>query len=367
MESQDGKKKTDARRVADSTVTAKDIAALTGVSTTTVSSILSGRNVVRVAEATRQLVLSTAQEKGYRRNQLATALRTGRTNTIGIVSPLTWSGVEDIRHTYLTKLLTAISVAGSRAGMNAMTFIDSPFHDLRPDKVADGRVEGVVLFGLPTHIEGSGDWVRELEAMGLPLVEIGSRHSHYQVHADNFGGAGLAAKHLIELGHRRIGYFQSTDQRVSIKNRLDGFMTVLREAGIPPEHTPVVEGGDEFQALLRSPQRPTAFFCSTDRMALLAYNYLREAGLRVPEEISVVGFDNSIVSEVVWPPLTSVDNPLTAMAEAAISLLVSQLEKREIPSPQLMIETHLEVRGSTAPPRNHQSKSMREERDMNRS
>ncbi|RYX85500.1 LacI family transcriptional regulator [bacterium] len=357
MESQEGgSKKSDSRRLSDS-VTAKDIAALTGVSTTTVSSILSGRNVVRVAESTRQLVLSTAEEKGYRRNQLATALRTGRTNTIGIVSPLTWSGVENIRHTYLTKLLTSISVAGSRAGMNAMTFIDHPFNDLRPSTVADGRVEGVVLFGLPHYIEGASDWVHELEATGLPLVEIGSRYSRYQVHADNVGGARLAAKHLLELGHRNIGYFQSNDQTVSIKTRREGFLSTIEEAGLNAENVPIIsiyneDGEAELRALLKSPNRPTAFFCSSDRVALRAYDFLREAGLSIPEQVSVVGFDNSVVSEVMWPPLTSVDNPLTAMAETAVSLLVDQLNGKTIYNPEAYIATYLEVRQSTASPNN---------------
>ncbi len=349
MGSQSESKKTEARRMGDS-VTAKDIAALTGVSTTTVASILSGRNVVRVAEATRQLVLSTAQEKGYRRNQLATALRTGRTNTIGIVSPLAWDGIEQMRYAYLTKLLTAISVAGARAGMNAMTFIDRPFDRLNAHTVADGRVEGVVLFGLPANIEGASEWVRELEETGMPLVEIGSSYSRYQVHADNFGGTKLAVRHLTELGHRRIGYLQSPHQTVSSEARREGFLATVREAGMSAKQTPIFNNGDEFRACLGDSERPTAIFCNSDRVALHAYDCLRQAGIQVPGEMSVVGFDNSIVAEVIWPSLTSVDNPLNAMAESAIALLVDQLNGRDIAHPQTVIETHLEIRNSTAPP-----------------
>lgn len=349
MKSPEVKQKNDSRRPLDS-VTAKDIAALTGVSTTTVASILSGRNSVRVSDATRQLVISTAQEKGYRRNQLATALRTGRTNTIGIVSPLTWDGAEQMRYVYLTQLLTAISVAGARAGMNAMTFIDRPFDRLDFHTVADGRVEGVVLFGLPTNIQGASEWVHGLEQTGLPLVEIGSAYSRYQVHADNFGGAGLAARHLIGLGHKRIGYFQSPVQSVSAKARTEGFLAVAREAGLTPEQTPIFNSDDEFRDCLSQPERPTAVFCPSDRMAVRAYTCLSEANISVPEEMSVVSFDNSIVAEVVWPPLTSVDNPLMAMADAAVALLVDQLNGQQVANPQPVIETYLDVRSSTARP-----------------
>lgn len=331
--------------------TAKDIALATGVSATTVASILSGRDVVRVSAATRERVLASASELGYRRNRLATALRTGRTNTLGIVSPLVWSDVEySIRSLYLTELLTVISVAAARAGMNAMTFIDSSLQDLSTDSVADGRVEGVILFGLPADLAGATEWVSELEATGIPVVEIGSCYSRHQIHADNAGGAKRAVEYLLEQGHRSIGCWQAPTRSISTTWRRDGFEAAVREAGLSAEQTPLVTTHQEFAALLHSAARPTAFFCSSDRMAVEAYKCLHEAGLRVPEDMSVIGFDNSVLAETMLPPLSSVQNPLGAMAAAAVSLLLSQIEGQEIAPFHDLIEAPLVVRESAAPP-----------------
>ena len=330
---------------------AKDIALATGVSATTVASILSGRDVVRVSQTTRERVVASAAELGYRRNQLATALRTGRTNTLGIVSPLVWGGVEhNIRLLYLTELLTMISVATARAGMNAMTFIDSSFEELSTHSVADGRVEGIILFGLPTDLEGASEWISELEATGIPIVEIGSCYSRHQIHADNVGGAKRAVGYLWEQGHRSVGCWLAPTQHFSTSWRRDGFEAAVREAGLDAQQAPIVTNEQEFQTLLQSPNRPTAFFCSSDRIAVEAYKYLREASLRVPDDMSIIGFDNSVLAEAMLPQLSSVQNPLGAMAEAAVSLLLAQLEGKEISHPNVLIETPLVLRDSAAPP-----------------
>ena len=335
-----------------SAVTTKGVAEATGISATTVASVLSGRNVVRVSEATRERVLAAAQEMGYRRNGLAAALRTGRTNTIGIVSPLAWSGVADkLRHGYLRDLLVGISVAAARAGMNAMTFLETPLAELAPESVADRRVEGVVLFGMPVDLEGAQEWVDALYATGIACAEIGSRYGRYQVHADNFGGARLATEHLIGLGHRRIGYRQIEDgRRVSAETRAAGFRAAAGAHGLSEAETPVARTRAEFGALLERPDRPTAFFCYNDGLAVQAFDDIHAAGLQIPDDISLVGFDNDQRAGAMRPRLTTVDNPLDALAEAAVALVLAQLRGEEAACASPLIDTHLVLRDSTAPP-----------------
>jgi LacI family repressor for deo operon, udp, cdd, tsx, nupC, and nupG len=343
-------KNIDAVRHAGGRARAQDVAEAAGVSKTTVVSILSGRNVVRVSEETRQRVVAAANEMGYRRNGLASALRTGRTNTIGIVSPLAWSGVEsNLYQPYLTYLLAAISVATAGVGMNAMTFIDSPLQELSASEIADGRVSGIVVFGMPMNLEGAGAWMRDLCEMGIPVVEIGSSYSRYQVHLDNENGARLAVEHLIALGHRRIACWTRLNGVVSGERRRGGFLAAVREAGLPSDETPCFQHDDELMILLRSSDRPTAIFCNDDNRALAAYDCIHNAGLRVPEDVSVVAFDMSPACEAMRPRLTSVKSQWEVMAQAAVSLLLLQLEGKEVPDSSPMIDTHLVLRDSTAP------------------
>jgi LacI family transcriptional regulator len=332
-------------------VTVKEVAARARVSPTAVSVVLNGASGgnTGVSEAARQRILNAAEALGYRRNGLATALRMGRSNTIGIVSPLAWSGVENLQYGYLPRLLAAISVAAGRVGMNAMTFIGSSFRELPVDVIADGRVDGVILFGTPFDQPEAQAWIRGLSAVGVPAVEVGSRYGRYQVHADNEAGARIVVEHLYALGHRRIGFYRAPTKLVSAQRREAGFLAAARAAGLAPEATPVVDSDDTLRLCLQAPERPTAFFCNTDGLALSVYDVARELGLRVPEEVSVVGFDNSSITDVMRPRLTSVDNPLNDMAEAAVSLLRGQIENHDIACPVPTIATSLIVRESTAP------------------
>lgn len=331
--------------------TTKGIALATGISATTVASILSGRNVVRVSEATRDRVLTAAREMGYRRNGLAAALRTGRTNTIGIVSPLAWGGGSaHLRHGYLRDLLVAISVAAARAGMNAMTFLDMPLDPFPPGSVADRRVEGVVLFGITDDLPGARAWVDALYAMGIPCAEIGSRWGPYQVHADNVGGARQATEHLIGLGHRRIAFWRSGTHHVSSETREQGFRAAMRAAGLSEGEMFVFLEATELKDRFQRADRPTALFCHNDSLALYAFDHLRAAGLRVPEDVSLVGFDNDGRIEAMRPRLTTVINPLDGLADAAVALVRAQRAGEEIVLPAPLIETQLVVRESTAPP-----------------
>lgn len=152
-------------------VTARDIADASGVSVATVSYVLSGREGVRISEQTRQRVLETARRIGYRRNSLAAALRKGRLHTVGIVcSSFTRNTPAASRYAYVKDLMLALTFAAARAGLTAVLFIDKPVDQIKPDEIADRRVDGAILF----NMYGQGEWVQAVCATGLPCVEIGS-------------------------------------------------------------------------------------------------------------------------------------------------------------------------------------------------
>ena len=159
------------KKPGDSAATTQDIARLSGVSTATVSYVLSGRKGVRISQQTREKVLEAARRLHYRRNALATALRKGRTNTIGIVAPYSVVGQPSSSHlVYGKDLILAITFAAAKAGMGVMLYVDAPESPLKPEDVTDRRVDGVVISGL----YGVREWVDSLVSSGTSCVEIGS-------------------------------------------------------------------------------------------------------------------------------------------------------------------------------------------------
>ena len=328
-------------------VTARDIADASGVSVATVSYVLSGREGVRISEQTRQRVLDTARRIGYRRNSLAAALRKGRMHTVGIVcSSFTRNTPAASRYAYVKDLMLALTFAAARDGLTAVLFIDKPVDQLKPEEIADRRVDGAILF----NMYGQGEWVQAVGATGLPCVEIGSGYGPYQVHADNEGGAHAAVEHLVGLGHRRIGHWRGPESVPSANQRVQGFRDAVRAAGIPESESPIVSEGREFAEMLRRPDCPTAFFLNNDERAVEALDRMHAAGLQAPRDLSLVGFDNDLRAQTVRPQLTTVQNPLDAMADAAVHLIQAQVAGEEIPAPRVVVPTHLVIRDSTAPP-----------------
>jgi LacI family transcriptional regulator len=327
-------------------VTSRDIARETGVSTATVSYVLSGRADARVSEKTRERVLAAAERLGYRRNALARALRTGRTYTLGVVCPLgSTRALGASRFIYAKDLLLAVSAAAARAGMSTTPLIRTREDPLLPEHLADGRFEGMILFG----VYQADDWVRSVYATGLPCVEIGMVSGLHQVHADHRGGVRSAVEHLRGLGHRRICYWRGPEEVPAARERAAGFLEGARDAGLPPDWAPVVTTAEETAALLARADRPTALVLYNDERAPQALDLIHAAGLRVPEDLSLVGFDNDVRATTVRPQLTTVQNPLDAMADAAIGLLQAQIAGVEVPVSLPPVPTRLVVRESTAP------------------
>jgi DNA-binding LacI/PurR family transcriptional regulator len=203
----------------------------------------------------------------------------------------------------------------------------------------------------------------QLTAKGIPFVIFDPTRELPDdvpfVGATNWAGGRAATRHLTELGHRRIAMISGPQEVLCCCARLDGYRSALQAAGVPadPEfvvHTEltVEDGCAAARALLSRPERPTAIFTANDLQALGVYQAAREAGLRIPEDLSVVGFDDLPVVSWVDPPLTTVHQPLTEMAVAATELALTLGRGEQAPQTGLEIATTLTVRESTAPPKN---------------
>ncbi len=222
------------------------------------------------------------------------------------------------------------------------------------------RVDGVIIFPR----EHSRANVERLLREGMPVVLVERELPELPVHhvlATNFEGGYSGIRHLVELGHQEIGVFGSYNDRIPMRHRFRGVMSALDDAGIAPESRYIVTiDGDESRfdigyrcamKLFHEGARPTAILAMTDEIAVGALHAITEQGYSVPDDISVVGYDNVSVASHVIPPLTTVALPMSEMGEKAADILVRHLRGESDRVEQVTLPTRLVVRGSTAPPR----------------
>ncbi|MES2464449.1 MAG: LacI family DNA-binding transcriptional regulator [Armatimonadota bacterium] len=329
--------------------TLTDVAAAAGVSRTAVSYVLSGRTVgIRVPETTRQRILEAAEQVGYRRNALGLALRSGRMDTVGIIAPVSIMIGEPGKPggVYYKDLTAALAAAAFEAGLNPLLMSETPHHSISLADLSDRRVDGVILVAKTSN----ESLVRDAAAEGVPCVTISRDIGTWQVATDNRWGARLAAEHLLGLGHRRFAFLTYEEDSYSSHHRGEGFRTALRDAGSPPDSltTHLYDQPNRLRVALRSQTRPTAIFCFNDEIAVWLLDICREEGIHVPEDMSVVGFDNNILAVTVRPRLTTVQSPLVELARAALSLFQQQLRGEPPPPTPVLIKPQLVVRDSTA-------------------
>ncbi|NUT49835.1 MAG: LacI family DNA-binding transcriptional regulator [Saccharothrix sp.] len=327
--------------------TIAQLAELAGVSVATVSKVVNGHP--DVAPDTRASVEDVIREHGYRRKRRAT-----RANLVEIV-------LHAIRGDYATEVIGG--VAGV-ANANGLAVVVSELHGRHTpgrdwiEGVLARRPAGVVaVFSGPTPTQQD-----RLRSRGIPIVLMDPTdeptHQALAVGTNNWNGGLSATRHLLELGHRRIATITGPSRMLSARARLDGYRAALDNAGVPvdPEliregDFHIAEGRRHAADLLRLPQPPTAIVACNDGTALGVYQAAHEAGLRVPHDLSVVGFDDLPSSQDMIPPLTTVRQPLRDMAAAATDMIVSLARDEQPRQNRLMLATGLVVRDSTAPPR----------------
>lgn len=302
----------------------------------------------------RTAVIETARELNYRPNRLARSMVTGRTHTIGVVPP--GGGQNVFLSPYIQAALNGITNAAGRAHWDVLLvtrFEETQATEL-VDALVDGRIDGSLFLAPPV-----GNPVFEvLRERGLPCVALAGSPIPGVVtfNADNAAGIERALQHLVDLGHRKIAHVAGKLDMSDALVRLDAFRKFVSERGLPqqPQWVQagdfVIDGGrDAMNRLLDLPDRPTAVICSNDEMAIGALRACQERGLTVPQHMSIVGFDMTPSSGVVVPAITTVRQPVSELADAAVRAVIALVDGEENLTGQVF-RTELIVRASTTRP-----------------
>lgn len=330
-------------------LTVARIAGLAGVSAPTVSKVINGRS--GVSTRTRERVEDVIRTHGYQ--QHATAPPTP-------IIELVFQALDSM---WALEIIRGVEQAARPHGLTVA--VNEMHGRLTPDEtwarqVLTRRPVGVI--GVSAQFTAAQH--AKLSSRNIPVVTLDPSgepaHRGASVGATNWNGGLVAARHLLELGHRRIAMISGPEQYVCCRARLDGYRAALDAAGVPvrPEllrSAPLyAEGGlAQARALLRLPEPPTAVFAGNDLQALGVFEAAREAGLRVPDDLSVVGFDDLAFVRWVSPPLTTVRQPLMQMGATAADLVMQLTNGSRLAHERVELPTSLVVRQSTAAPRAH--------------
>jgi len=310
-------------------VTIKDVARESGVNVSTVSRALNGEYGVHVD--TREMVTAIATRLGYRPNRVARGLVTGRSHTLALV-------VSDIRNPFFAEVARGAEDAACRAGHD-LILCNS---DLDPEKqmryvqsLMEKRVDGILMNSVSVLTRKQQEHLSTLGVSIVLLNRAAARSAFSTVCADNEGGGVLATEYLLGLGHRKIAHLTGPRAHGNMTARAKGFERAMAAAAGPVESV-VLHGRNNFsggyemgQKLLEQHAGMTAIFAGNDIMAFGAIRALGEAGRRIPDDVSVIGFDNVEFAGIVNPPLTTIHQPKYEIGEAAVEILLRQSGRGE--------------------------------------
>lgn len=332
----------------------KEIARVVGVSQSTVSRVLNGADSrVPIARETRRRVLETARTMGYRPNPLARGLRGAGTSLLGLI-------VREISDPFFAR---AIEVIAAEARSNGYNIVLCHAHSSASEALVLAGVletrhtDGIILLG---DLHYATDVWSDLVEGPLPVVTLCSGHRSPgipTVNTDNRLGVRMALDHLWSLGHRQIAYFDAgwlgdvAERREAYMEFLAEHGQTLREGYHQAAENDISSGQDAFARAMQLAEPPTAIMCATDQVAVGASSAALRAGVKVPDEISIVGFDDIPLARFNVPPLTTVHQPLEKLAKRAVEevLAIIQGDKGRAGDIQYM-PPELVVRSSTAPP-----------------
>lgn len=319
-----------------------DVARAAGVSVATVSKVVNGR--YGVSQETAERVAAVVDDLGYETSLGARSLRSHKTNVIGVL-------VAEFEP-FSTELLKGVSEAIAATDYDLLAFSGGHSGDtVGWERRSLARLGGSLIDGAiivtPTVGEARG---------GIPVVAVDphtGRSDVPTVDADNVAGAVLATEHLLGLGHRRIALLGGRADLESARLREEGFRKAMASAGVEIDEGLVRVGGyrpetaeGPARELLSRPDHPTAIFAANDLSAIRTMEVAHELGLRVPEDVSVIGFDNIPESALAQPPLTTINQPLREIGAAALRILVDLLEGREPETGHLQLPTSMVERAS---------------------
>jgi DNA-binding LacI/PurR family transcriptional regulator len=337
-------------------VSLKDVARAAGVSASTVSRALYYHP--RISEETAIRVRRLAEEMGYTPSLLARSLVTQDTATIGVV-------LASVSDPFIGELIQGVEDVAYRHDFSVLMGSTYRNPDAERELVRSfygRRASGIIVTGSQIDL----GYLQLRKHFLLPVVLINCPAYPHSVSADNLWGAREAMEHLVSLGHRRVAYVSNPLSYNANLERLAGYQAVLAQAGVAPNDSLIVEGdggmargAEAMQQLLALSQPPTAVFCFNDMTAMGVMRALSLAGLEVPGDCSVVGFDDLELAAYCCPPLTTVRQPRRQMGEQAMHMLLALVEERTAPGAE-MLRTELVVRSTTgpAPPGNGSGKEV---------
>jgi LacI family transcriptional regulator len=344
-----------ASRRSRGTTTIEDVALAAGVSAMTVSRVINGRENVR--DSTRAAVLQAIDDLNYSPNVAARSLAAGESMHIGLL-------YSNPSAAYLSQFLVGALEGARKTGAHlVLEACTSESASEQAETTREFLKSGLDAVILPPPLSDSLAVNSEVAAANMPTVTVatGLPHEHrLNVRIDDFDAAREMTDYLLKLGHRRIGFIRGHPNITASSERFRGFVAALEKHGLDPNEAPVEQGYFTYRSglvaaerLIARPDRPTAIFASNDDMAAAAVNIAHRAGLQVPADLSVVGFDDTALATTVWPELTTIRQPVAEMAEAAIELLMSAMRRGQgdqDDETERVLGHQLIVRDSAGPP-----------------
>ncbi|WP_085992129.1 LacI family DNA-binding transcriptional regulator [Oceanobacillus senegalensis] len=333
-------------------VTIKEVAKEANVAISTVSRVLN--NSGYTSEKTREKVLQAVKKLDYKGSLLAAAMTKKQTLTLGLIIP-------DIKNIFYSDLTRAVEDEASKHGFNI--FLCNTDNNLQKEAeyinllIAKG-VDGIIFSSPEIEAENIKDAKEKYP--DLPIVVLGSKIFNLHVHevlVDNFDGGYKATSHLIDLGHKDIAFISGGKESYASVERHKGYEYALNENGISINDEYVVfdkfymeSGYKNALKLLQKNRRPTAIFAGSDSIAVGVYRAANELNINIPEQLSVVGFDDSQYAEILSPMLTTIHTPIKEMGQRAIEIIVKLIKEKQLYKESLVFYPTFMERKSTAEP-----------------
>ncbi|RXG32392.1 LacI family DNA-binding transcriptional regulator [Leeuwenhoekiella marinoflava] len=334
------------------TLTIYDLARELNYSTSTISRAL--KNHKSISKKTAQLIQRAAEERGYRPNSLAASLRSNNSKTIGV-------SISNISRPFVSDMISGIETSAREKGYNV---IISQSHDSYDNEVSnakalyDSRVCGIIA-SLSMQTENT-DHFNQFKDQGIPVVfvdRVPNNFQSYHVIIDNYTSAYIATEHLIEQGCKRIAHFAGSQHLNVYSQRKKGFIEALKHHDLEIDERLIVdmktlsfeEGAQVTAELFKLNNPPDGIFSSNDTAAVSAILYLKKQGIRIPDDVAVIGFNDDPISSIVEPALSTIYHPAQKMGELSTRRILEHLEKEDgMHTTEIsVLETHVISRASS--------------------